>query len=300
MALNNSTVYLQLGRRAASPKKGANVFGADGNVFVEQQPPLSTQTPYEFFYPEEGAMSPQAQDRSKSPDRADRAGVRKRRKEFLKDKDFRRFEAGSNLVIVHKAFLQTVAEDGTVTKKDFGRAMASLNVVDAALIDRIFELFDPSKEGMVEYEEVINAIDVIVNGVNKNITATDCFALVDPTGCGYVIMNWLQELKHKRAESPQVTHLMVKTLLEIFERLQREEEERRLKEKSKKGKKAKADAALPQVYAKKIHLNFEEFTGFLATDPAVVQAFLSRILITMETVYMKNKKAVSVMGDDAA
>lgn len=35
----------------------------------------------------------QAQDRSKSPDRADRAGVRKRRKEFLKDKDFRRFEA---------------------------------------------------------------------------------------------------------------------------------------------------------------------------------------------------------------
>ena len=39
-----------------------------------------------------------------------------------------------------------------------------------------------------------------------------------------------------------------------------------------------------------VHLSFDEFCEWLATDALLVQAFLGRILQTMETVYKRNKR----------
>lgn len=293
-----TATYLQLGKaRTPSKKGGSGTLQSDGNVLVEEQP---LQSPYEFFYPEEQALASPTKDGSSAQEAAIRLEIRKKRQNFFSTKatTFKRFESGSNLIVVHKAFMTVVNDEGTLTKANFNRALQSLNITDESLMDRAFELFDANKEGIVDYEEVISALDVIVNGTNKHITAKDCFSLVDPTSCGYIIMNWLQELKHKRTESNEVTHMMVKTLLEIFDRLQLEEEERIMKERNKKGKKGKAEAAGPITWSKKIHLNFTEFSSFLAAEPLLVQAFLTRVLQTMEAVYIKNKSAVTAQSSD--
>lgn len=295
-SIASTAMYLQLGRKVRTPSKktGSGPSTADGHVLLEATAPMPLRTPYEFFYPNPPAPLSPPLVRSPSPEVAERTEVRKRKKEFFRQhaESFAQFETG-NMVMVHKAFLPHVADDGTIGRAGFCRALAALDVRDPDLMERTFDLFDSSKEGVAEYEEVIMAMDLIVNGTNKHITAKDCFSLVDPTSCGYIIMNWLQELKHKRTESNEVTHMMVKTLLEIFDRLQLEEEERIMKERNKKGKKGKAEAAGPITWSKKIHLNFTEFSGFLAAEPLLVQAFLTRVLQTMEAVYFKNKSAVT-------
>uniref|UniRef100_A0A7S1NIH4 EF-hand domain-containing protein n=1 Tax=Eutreptiella gymnastica TaxID=73025 RepID=A0A7S1NIH4_9EUGL len=276
-------------------------------MLVADHRPFSPACPYTFFYPATPVERLAALDPSKTPQFAERCEFRKRKVEFFKDQQpvYGKFKAPqSNLQLVHRAFLGNVSDDGTLDRKQYFKSLVAIGVGDTQLMERTFDLFDSRKDGIIDYQEVITAIDVILNGKNKNYTATDCFKLCDPTGCGYIIMNYLQELKTRRAEQ-QVSHMMVKALLEIFERLQAEDEAnfmktwaKKSKGKGKKGKGAGVEAT-PPARSKKIHLNYDEFCEFLAQDPILVQAFLVRILITMETVYRKNKQAVDLAAADA-
>jgi Ca2+-binding EF-hand superfamily protein len=240
---------------------------------------------------------------------------------------FAGFKSG-NLAAVHRAFVQVVASDGTLTKDTYSSALTSLGVINEDLIDRTFALFDVRKHNIVEYIEVISALDVIINGVNSHITCTDCFNILDPAGCGYLIRNCLREIKILRLEENGINHLMIKTLIEIIDRLKDEDAQRYSKMMAKKNKKKKKkpqdkknnlfttttpsqsnasaivsrgvkgllDAAKRKVigaqqFQPKIHLSFDEFSQCMSTDPVLVQSFLSRILLTIEVVYLRNKNA---------
>eukprot|EP00993_Chasmostoma_nieuportense_P002068 NODE_2897_length_1068_cov_12.060574_g2764_i0.p2 GENE.NODE_2897_length_1068_cov_12.060574_g2764_i0~~NODE_2897_length_1068_cov_12.060574_g2764_i0.p2 ORF type:complete len:303 (+),score=106.00 NODE_2897_length_1068_cov_12.060574_g2764_i0:63-971(+) len=258
-------------------------------------------SPYTFFYPEAVthsiALVEEALDPAQSPDFHTRNEVRSKKKLYFEEQavTFDQFKS-SNLVTIHKAFAQNITHEGMLERKAYHAALASIGVTDDRIINRTFDLFDAKKESIVDYREVICALDVIVNGTNKHITMQDCFALFDPTNCGYVIENCLSDLKLLRAEEGNVNHLMVKALLEIFDRLQALEAEKHKKELQKRSKRrGKAKGAAPPLhYAKKIHMSYEEFCEFMATEPLLVQAFLARILATMEEVYMRNKKTATL------
>jgi Ca2+-binding EF-hand superfamily protein len=217
------------------------------------------------------------------------------------------------LFTVQKAIIQNISEDGTLNRKAYTTAFNSLNVLDQGIINRTFDIFDARKDGEVDFREVMTALDVILNGTNKHITLKDCFALFDPTSCGYIIKNLLFEMRTQRMEPELINHMMIKVLLSIFDKLQKDEDEKYLKEWSKKSKRrpkpppksSTADASKPTqdksqpqrdppMRAKKIHLSYDEFCTFMASDPLLVQAFLTRILLTMEVVYLRNKKSASL------
>eukprot|EP01010_Urceolus_cornutus_P005006 NODE_841_length_1294_cov_318.073092_g640_i0.p1 GENE.NODE_841_length_1294_cov_318.073092_g640_i0~~NODE_841_length_1294_cov_318.073092_g640_i0.p1 ORF type:complete len:328 (-),score=55.84 NODE_841_length_1294_cov_318.073092_g640_i0:175-1158(-) len=306
-----------------------------GKVVVQEIKPTRRPPPqeqraapisaYSFWYPDNVANNVSLVDEGHDPVKAleykDRLQFRQRKKTYFEDQaaTFEHFKNG-NLAAVHKAFMQLTADDGTLARMAYVHALHSLGVTDTSLIERTFDLFDVRKEGIVDYKEVISALDVILNGTNKQITTRDCFALLDPTGCGYIIKNCLQDLKSEQAEDGDINHLMVKTLIEIIDNLQGVDalqfSESRFRKR--RGRKAadprskyltssssptrggtfnllnrRKKAALVEQYAKKIHLSYEEFCECLLTNPILVQAFLSRVLVTMENVYMRNKRATA-------
>eukprot|EP01012_Entosiphon_sulcatum_P004808 TRINITY_DN11996_c0_g1_i1.p1 TRINITY_DN11996_c0_g1~~TRINITY_DN11996_c0_g1_i1.p1 ORF type:complete len:370 (+),score=61.23 TRINITY_DN11996_c0_g1_i1:65-1174(+) len=257
----------------------------------------------------------------------ERVEFRMRRKQYLEEhaSAFEPYHS-SNLSVVHKAFVQVINDEGMLTRASFNEALRSLGVQDDSLIDRIFDLFDTRKDGVIEYKEVVQALDVILNGTNKKITCKDCFDLFDPSGCGYLIKPCLTELKVNQQEKDGINHLMVKTLIEIIDRLQAEDFEKFQKEWAKHNRKPRprskstsatnrpekpatatrpSDKALaateapkkkkklePTRFARKIHLSSDEFRECLAKDPVLVQAFLGRVLLTMESVYLRNKRTL--------
>jgi len=303
-----------------------------------------SQSPYTLFYTqsnEEGEYKemqivPPQLDPVQSPEYRSRTASRTKKRMYFEEQDatFKYFES-SNLVTVHRAFLQVAAEDGTLQRTTFVKAMQSLNVSDLDRVNRTFDLFDPSKSDCVEYREVIQALDVILNGTNKQITAKNCFQLFDPTNCGYIIQPCVHQIKEKRQEVEGINHMMVKVLLEIFDRLQKEYEEKLRKEwnkknkslikkilaeeakkgdgkgkgkdggkgkkdeKGEKGGKPKVEVVLelPQ-FSPKIHLSFDEFCHFFSTEPLLVQSFVPVILKTMEQVYLRNSKVVEKVEEE--
>lgn len=281
--------------------KGMTVATANGKLgFLETS--KASVSPYSFFYPSDVVSNmpviSAALDPETLPGFQDRKKTRLLKREYFNQYAavFEQFKS-SNLSTVHKAFAQNVREDGMLTRELYSSALVSVGVTDRNVIDRSFDLFDPHKENAVDYREVIAAVEVIVNGPNKALTMKECFKLFDPSDCGYIIQPGLREIKIQRSETDGINHLMVKALLEIFDELQREENERLAKENTKKkGKRAKkAEKGKPlevPPHSPKIHLSFEEFCGFMTSRALLVQAFLTPILLTMEMVYARNRKVL--------
>jgi antitoxin component of MazEF toxin-antitoxin module len=125
--------------------------------------------------------------------------------------------------------------------------------------------------------------------------------MFDPSKCGYIIKNMLLEFRAEQKEANGINHMMIKVLLELFDQMQAEDNEKYVKAVTRKSKKTtklrKTTNAwavqLPPKHVKKIHMNFDEFHGFLSENYLLVQAFISRILMTMEAVYMRNKTAAA-------
>eukprot|EP00667_Euglena_gracilis_P010895 EG_transcript_11105 len=204
----------------------------------------------------------------------------------------------SNLRLVHKTFVQYADAEGILSQLAFAAALRSLEVTDADLIDRTFVLFDAHKVGYVEYKEVIAALDVILNGANQRVTAADCFHVLDPTDCGYIIQNVLLEHKRAQRETDGMNHLMIKVLLEHFTRLQQEEELRRVKAVPKRSRRLRARRGPggPAALCPKLHISLDEFHELLRTDPVLVQAFTGQILATLESIYLRNKAAAAKLA----
>jgi len=242
----------------------------------------------------------------------------------------------SNLMTIHKTFTQHITSDGKLAASAFVEALKVLGVTDEAIIERTFALFDVRHDGIIDYKEVVTALDVIINGTNKSITYHDCFAVFDPLGCGYILRTTLAEVKKGRLEKDGVNHMLVKTLIEIIDFLRVEDEEKwrkdwvkRHKRKRKKPDKKKSlfqkilstgknshnnardrskspastkgapttksrkGKEVPEQIQPKIHISYDEFCQQMTKNPTLVQGFLGRILLTMESVYLRNKRTAA-------
>eukprot|EP01006_Ploeotia_vitrea_P043048 TRINITY_DN66683_c4_g1_i1.p1 TRINITY_DN66683_c4_g1~~TRINITY_DN66683_c4_g1_i1.p1 ORF type:complete len:381 (-),score=46.78 TRINITY_DN66683_c4_g1_i1:86-1228(-) len=297
-------MYLNL-RKNGKAAKNAKVQEDTTQEWSALETTTSTNSsPYTLFYPESVttniALIADELDPTKSTDFAERTNFRTRKKAYFEEQSEHYTHYGkSNLAAIHKAFMQVVSDDGILTRVCFTEALCSLGVVDDKIINNSYDLFDGRGDGLVLYKEVISALDVILNGTNKHYTYKDAFSLFDPTGCGWIIQDCVKEIKQQREENDGINHMMVKALLDIFDKLQAEEEERMKKEHGKKKGKRKKKSPIDKFkvertvipsYSPKMHLSYDEFCTFMADNPFVVQAFMTSILRTMESVYQRNRR----------
>mmetsp|Transcript_92712 Transcript_92712/g.155619 ORF Transcript_92712/g.155619 Transcript_92712/m.155619 type:complete len:431 (-) Transcript_92712:349-1641(-) len=299
-------MFMNLSRKFSKADKYARGWQAtdfDGAVVEEEgKPTAAGASPYSYFYPEEVSVNLDDSNLSRLSSNGPRSEFRERKKAYwaVQAPNFEYFKA-SNLQTVHKAFVQNIHYDGTLSKDAYLEALTSIGLTDLELAERTFQLFDAKHIGQVDYREVISALDVILNGTNHRITAQDCFNMFDPSKCGYIIKNMLLEFRAEQKEANGINHMMIKVLLELFDQMQAEDNEKYVKAVTRKSKKTtklrKTTNAwavqLPPKHVKKIHMNFDEFHGFLSENYLLVQAFISRILMTMEAVYMRNKTAAA-------
>jgi Ca2+-binding EF-hand superfamily protein len=254
--------------------------GSEQKAAADQ--PLS---PYSYFYPASAESGADAESQTTRRPKEDRRTLRERRKMFFKAHaaNFDQYNT-SNLQIVHKTFTQFVDFEGNLPFIDYSDALRDLGVTDEDLIRRTFGLFDIHRTGVVEYREIITALDVILNGTNQRITVEDCFHVVDPGRCGYIIRPVLLEYRSQQKETDGLNHLMIKVLLELLTKVEEEDAAQR----AKGGLKLRGMRLAP-----KVHMDVDEFHGFLKTNPLLVQAFMAQVLLTMESVYQRNKAAAA-------
>eukprot|EP01062_Namystynia_karyoxenos_P030248 TRINITY_DN22611_c0_g1_i1.p1 TRINITY_DN22611_c0_g1~~TRINITY_DN22611_c0_g1_i1.p1 ORF type:complete len:545 (+),score=142.79 TRINITY_DN22611_c0_g1_i1:66-1637(+) len=163
---------------------------------------------------------------------------------------------------------------------------------------------------VVIFDDLVAGLNSVVNGVGKERFLEACFALYENNE--YIHMEDLkagralrqQDKPAKRAEG--CNSFQVRRLLELFDVMLREEEDKYLMQKAgkKKGKKlpprlpgkippGEWNAVLPKRYAIPRHMSREDFCRFMSKDGELVAAFLPVCFELLHTTYYESKAGMS-------
>lgn len=141
---------------------------------------------------------------------------------------------------------------------------------------------------VVYVHELLAGLDELLNGaLTKDIVRWMCFQLFAKEGQGYIHKSILQNLRHTRegeadGANANITGSVIKSLLDCFDNVAKEEEEAFIKASGKGKKRRKAAPALPSHQKsiiplhvmRKVHISFSEFTNFFTSLPQLPASFV--------------------------
>jgi Ca2+-binding EF-hand superfamily protein len=190
-------------------------------------------------------------------------------------------EPTHNLYHVNKAFA-AVIRDGYISRAGFQQIVEGCGVYDATpYVDHILDLFEERSDRLIIAREVMDALNVTLNDPGASAKShMVLFNLFDEHKCSYILKWRLLELRAKRREDNGQTHLMIKALLALIDRLEKEADEAAA---ASGGRKKKAKSLPPiQKCVHKMQISFEEFSKALLEDPAFVICFLPPLLLCVK------------------
>eukprot|EP01006_Ploeotia_vitrea_P031405 TRINITY_DN63732_c0_g3_i1.p1 TRINITY_DN63732_c0_g3~~TRINITY_DN63732_c0_g3_i1.p1 ORF type:complete len:463 (-),score=27.85 TRINITY_DN63732_c0_g3_i1:435-1823(-) len=95
-------------------------------------------------------------------------------------------QVSDNIAHIRDIFARYSAMDGLMNFMDFSRCLKKLGVTNPNLISALYDHFDQLGEGYIDYEEIVEKLDLFLNKEHKTEAFRKCFRMFDFHGSGRI------------------------------------------------------------------------------------------------------------------